>query len=80
MIDLMFLPSKEVAVIDTSTAITSIVLIYGAVNIVDANGNVVATLQNDIEIYTIPANSGKYTIRNDTDYNSKVAVVRMFYI
>ncbi len=80
MIDLIFLPSKEQATVDTATAITSILLIYGAVNIVDTNGNIVATLQDDIEIYTIPANSGKYIIRNDTEYSSKVAIVRMFYI
>jgi hypothetical protein len=80
MVDLVFLPSKEQAVIDTATAITSILLLFGSVNITDTSGNTVAILSGDIEIYTLPANSGKYVVKNDTDNNSKVAIIRMFYI
>jgi hypothetical protein len=81
MVDLMFLGSDENFIIDTQTAITSILLIYGAVEIKNTSDNtVIATLKDDIELFTVPANSGKYTIANINSGSSKVAIVRMFYI
>jgi hypothetical protein len=81
MVDLMFLGSNENFIVDTQTAITSILLIYGAVEIKNTSDNtVIATLKDDIELFTVPANSGKYTIENVNSGSSKVAIIRMFYI
>ncbi|MGC8869002.1 MAG: hypothetical protein ACP5P7_05025 [Sulfurihydrogenibium sp.] len=79
MVDLIFLPDKEVVVIDTATAITTILLLFGGVKITAISDNSeVANLSGDIEMITLPANSGKYSITSSG--NSKIAVVRMFYI
>ncbi|MGC9188492.1 MAG: hypothetical protein ACP5F0_04270 [Sulfurihydrogenibium sp.] len=79
MVDLVFLPDSEVVVIDTSTAITTILLLFGSVKITSLSDNSeVANLSGDIEMITVPANSGKYSIQSSG--NSKIAVVRMFYI
>lgn len=80
MVDLLFLPSKESATVDTATAITSLLLLYGEVEVKDISGSIVAVLKQDIEIYTLPANSGKYIVENNSDNSSKVAIIRMFYI
>ncbi len=80
MVDLLFLPSKERATIDTATAITSLLLLYGEVEVKDTSGSIVAVLKEDIEIYTIPANTGKYIVENNSDYPAKIAIIRMFYI
>ena len=79
MVDLVFLPDKEVVVIDTATAITTILLVFGSVKITSLSDNSdIGTLANDVEMLTLPANSGKYSITAAA--NSKIAVVRMFYI
>jgi hypothetical protein len=79
MVDLIYLPDQEVVVIDTSTAITTILLVFGSVKITSLSDNSeVANLSGDIEMITLPANTGKYSVQSSG--NTKIAVVRMFYI
>jgi hypothetical protein len=79
MVDLIYLPDKEVVVIDTATAITTVLLVFGSVKITSLSDNSdIASLSGDVEMITLPANSGKYSIT--ASGNSKIAVVRMFYI
>ncbi len=79
MVDLIYLDENENVVIDTSTAITTILLVFGSVKITSLDNNSeVGTLANDVEMLTLPANSGKYNVTANT--SSKIAVVRMFYI
>jgi hypothetical protein len=79
MVDILYLPNSETVVIDTTTAITTILLIYGSVQITSLSDNaVIGTLASDVEMLTLPANSGKYSIASSD--TSKIAIVRMFYI
>jgi len=79
MVDKLFLTAGESVVIDTTNNILEIVSAGDNIGIYDANNNKLATLAWG-ESYVIPANTGKYTIKNDGTVNANVYVFRMFYI
>lgn len=81
MVDKVVLQSNERCVVDTSTNIVVVAAVAGDVSIADQSGTTVASLAGaHYEVYTLPANSGKYTISNTGSSVAVVYVFRMFYI
>ena len=79
MIDKISLNKDETFIIDSSTNIISVALIFGNVSITDTNNNNIAVLNDNYDIFTIPANSGLYKLIGNSDYSS-VYIFRSFYI
>lgn len=78
MIDRYDLGANEVVIVDTTQNSIIVVLVSGAVDIVDPNLNIVAVLSSPLEMYTLPIGSGRYTIRDLSGASSTVLGVRYF--
>lgn len=79
MVDKVSLNQNEVIIFDTATNIMTFLLLVGHVEILSSDDTVLATLNDNYEIYTLPANVGKVKVRGITDYSS-ICVFRSFYI
>lgn len=79
MVDKISLNKNETFIIDSNTNIISFALIFGDVSITDANNNNIAVLNDNYDIYTVPANTGLYKIIGNADY-SAIYIFRSFYI
>lgn len=79
MVDKLNLQKDEVFIIDTSTNIVSFALVFGNIEIRDSNDTILATLNDNYDIYTVPANTGLYKLVGISDY-SGLYIFRSFYI
>lgn len=79
MIDKIALSEFEEAIIDTTNNIATVVLIdVGAVNITNENNISIATLEESLESFTMPINTGVYRLKNTAMSPVRILVFRQF--
>jgi hypothetical protein len=79
VVDKVTLNKDEVFMFDTATNIITFGLVFGAIEVLNSDNNVLALLNDNYDIFTIPANTGIVKIRGISDY-SGVYIFRSFYI
>lgn len=77
MVDKLELAQNEIAYIDTTSNTATILCFTGNVEIRNAQNTIIATL-NQEEIFTLPIQTGMYSVKGLSATTNKIYIFRLF--